>query len=116
MDNIIAVDFDGTLCEHRFPGIGPENKLLFTILKKLRAKGAKLILWTCREGERLQEAVDFCKGLGLEFDAINENACETYDEFAISKVLATEYIDDRGCTPGDFIMKHDELWDGFGDK
>ena len=72
----IAVDFDGTLCENKWPNIGAPNEELFSFLKKQREAGVKLILWTCRSGERLERAVTFCSQNGLEFDAVNENLPE----------------------------------------
>lgn len=73
---IYAVDFDGTLCESIYPGIGEPNIELICHLIKRRLQGNKIILWTCREGQRLREAVEWCKSYGLEFDAVNENLPE----------------------------------------
>lgn len=42
--NIIAVDFDGTLCENKWPEIGMPNEELIEYLKKRQANGEKLIL------------------------------------------------------------------------
>ena len=79
---IIAVDFDGTLSKGRWPGVGVPNFLLIEKLIQLQREGHKLILWTCREGEHLQQAVEFCRERGLEFDAINDDLEETKQEFA----------------------------------
>ena len=54
---IYAVDFDGTLCENAWPNIGEPKSDVIYMLKKLRKEGSKLILWTCREGVLLDEAV-----------------------------------------------------------
>ena len=62
---IIAVDFDGTLCTECYPAIGLPNLRLISLLKELRIQGRQVILWTCRCGERLEEAVDWCRGFGL---------------------------------------------------
>ena len=94
----IAVDFDGTLCEReRFPAIGPPKTALIEWLKEKRRCGAKLILWTCREGEDLRAAVAWCADHGLLFDAVNENhaACT----LKTRKVVADLYIDDRAALP-----------------
>lgn len=93
---VYAVDFDGTLCESVWPGIGEPNMQLINHLIKRRSEGVKLILWTCRVGERLQEAVDWCKEHGLEFDAVNDNVPEMVERFGANprKVYATCYIDD----------------------
>ena len=67
----IAVDFDGTIVEHRYPAIGPEKPFAIDTLKYLCAHRHKLILWTVREGELLDEAVAYCQRRGLEFYAVN---------------------------------------------
>lgn len=68
--NIIAVDFDGTLCENKWPEIGIPNEELIEYLKKRQANGEKLILWTNRVGDRLDEAVKWSAEKGLIFDAV----------------------------------------------
>lgn len=94
---IFAVDFDGTLCESVYPGIGEPNITLINHLIKRRNQGNKVILWTCRCGERLQEAVAWCREQGLEFDAVNENLPELIEQFGndCRKVAADVYIDDK---------------------
>ena len=107
---ILAVDFDGTIVEHRFPDIGPELPHATDTLKDLQASGWLLILWTCREGRKLQEAVEWCADLGLDFDAVNENAFDA-DGFGHPKVVATVYVDDRnyGCEGIDWPRIADAL-------
>jgi hypothetical protein len=100
---VIAVDFDGTLCEYAFPKIGEQkqhHKELLELLVTMRKNGHKLILWTCRgdneEYPCLSEAVHWCRKQGLEFDAINENIKGTKKLSGPSpKVLADYYLDDR---------------------
>lgn len=96
-NKIIAVDFDGTLCENKWPEIGAANDELIEYLKKRQASGDKIILWTCRVGELLQQAVRFCYNRGLIFDAVNENLPETLEWMNNDsrKIFANEYIDDR---------------------
>lgn len=69
----IAVDFDGTIVEHKYPSIGKEKPFAVETLKLLAADGHKLILWTVRSGRLLQEAVDWCAARGLTFYAVNGN-------------------------------------------
>lgn len=95
---IIAVDFDGTLCKHEFPNIGQANMEIITLIKKLKSQGHQIILWTCRDGLYLEDAVKWCKeNFGIYFDAINDNVQETKDTFIdlSKKVYADIYIDDR---------------------
>lgn len=93
----IAVDFDGTIVEHRYPAIGPEKPFAIDTLKYLCAQRHKLILWTVREGELLDEAVAYCKSRGLEFYAVNKNYPEekpTHEGYS-RKLQADLFIDDR---------------------
>lgn len=93
---IIAVDFDGVLCENKYPEIGLPNDEIFEYLESEKKKGAKLILWTCRTGGTLANAVKWCAEHGLTFDAVNENVQEIKDVFGDGrKVFANEYIHDR---------------------
>ena len=94
---IIAVDFDGTVVEHRYPEIGKTNLFAFETLKALQEKNHRLIMWTYRAGKELDEAVEFCKKNGIEFYAINKNYPEEeYVEGEISrKINADIYIDDK---------------------
>ena len=75
-NQVIAVDFDGTLCKQAWPEIGEENEILIEHLKEQQAAGARLILWTNREGDLLEEAVEWCKARGLMFDTVNANLPE----------------------------------------
>ncbi|MBR3741106.1 MAG: hypothetical protein IKQ80_07535 [Clostridia bacterium] len=94
---VIAVDFDGCLCEAKWPEIGPARQQVINELVKQQAEGAKLILWTCREGQQLQAAVMWCLNHGLTFDAINDNLEENKARYGNNsrKVWATEYWDDK---------------------
>lgn len=103
---VIAVDFDGTLCQDKWPEIGRPNTELIQRLKEARRYGQKVILWTCREGQLLKDAVAWCKSYGLEFDAINANIHEwvTFYKSDPRKVGADVYIDDRNA------MFHERLY------
>ena len=100
----IAVDFDGTIVEHKYPEIGREMLFAFQTLKALQKKGHRLILWTYRSGTELDEAVAFCKKNGVEFYAINASYPEeTFDAQKQSRKLDVDlFIDDRnfGGFPG----------------
>jgi len=92
----LAVDFDGTIVENRFPEIGKPILFAFESLKKLQEEGHRLILWTYRSGEKLDEAVEFCKKNGLTFYAINKSYPEEeFDDTISRKILADIFIDDR---------------------
>lgn len=91
---IIAVDFDGVICKDgSYPRIGFAKRDVIDILKDLKQNhNCILILWTCRDGKALKEAIDFSESYGLKFDKINEN----YVTFSKSpKIYADIYLDDR---------------------
>lgn len=99
----IAVDFDGTVVEHKYPAIGQEMDFAFATLKALQKKGHRLILWTIREGELLEEAVAYCRQHGVEFYAVNRSYPEEeYDRMDSRKIMVDLFIDDRnvGGFPG----------------
>jgi hypothetical protein len=100
---IIAVDFDGTIVEHRYPAIGKELPFAFETIKALQKKQHQIILWTFRAGMTLDAAVEFCRKSGVEFYAVNKSYPEEqYDSSISRKINADLFIDDRniGGFPG----------------
>lgn len=97
MRKVIAIDFDGCLCEYAWPEIGAPHMEVINAALQEREKGVALILWTCRAGKRLDEAVNWCERYGLKFDAVNENLPGIITDFKVDtrKVFADEYWDDR---------------------
>lgn len=100
-NKIIAVDFDGTLCENKYPEIGePRADVIEKLLQEQR-NGAHTILWTCRRGEELAAAVYWCIERGIAFDAINDNLNYNVEKFGgdTRKIYADEYWDDKAVLP-----------------
>ena len=98
---VIAVDFDGTLCSNAWPGIGkPNRRLIELLIDRKRDRGVKLILWTCRDGALLEEALRWYEEQGLTFDAVNANLPERIEAYGCDcrKVSADLYIDDRAVS------------------
>jgi len=95
---IIAVDFDGTIVEHKYPEIGEEIPFATETLKMLIQDQHRLILWTVREGELLEEALEWCRQRGVEFYAVNrdypEETLDNNPHFS-RKLKADVFIDDR---------------------
>lgn len=94
----IAVDFDGTIVEHEYPAIGREIPFAVDTLKMLIADGHRLILWSVREGQLLDEAVDWCEQRGVRFFAVNSNFPEEDPEKFkdyTRKLKVEMFIDDR---------------------
>lgn len=93
---IIAVDFDGTIVTHEYPAIGKAVPFAIDVLKRLQTEfHHQIILWTVREGELLDDAVDYCRERGLEFYAVNKNYPEEDTVTAPRKLTADLFIDDR---------------------
>ncbi len=93
---VISVDFDGTIVEHAYPKIGKEIPFAFDTLKRLQNDGHLLILFSVREGELLDEAVEYCKKKGVEFYAVNSSDPESEDSRRTTrKVNADVFIDDH---------------------
>lgn len=91
---IIAVDFDGTIVEHRFPAMGKLMPGFKCWYKRAKSLNCALILWTCREGKELKEAKKYLESIGCAFDSYNEN-CGDFKRLSTRKVCAMYYIDDR---------------------
>jgi hypothetical protein len=99
---ILAIDFDGTVVEDAYPKIGKPIIFAFETLRKLQEEGHRLILWTYRCGDKLDEAVTFCEENGIHFYAVNKSFPEEDYESKISrKIHADLFIDDRNI--GGFI-------------
>ena len=93
----IAVDFDGTIVEHRYPKIGEEIPFATETLKILAQERHKLILWTVREGELLEEAIEWCRQRGVLFYSVNKDYPEeekSHNGFS-RKLKADLFIDAR---------------------
>ena len=98
---IIAVDFDGILCENKFPEIGPPNYEIISAVRQLIDCGQEVVLWTSRVDAELEAAVKWCEDYGLRFCAVNENAPSNIQKYITKyphgtrKVYADIYIDDH---------------------
>lgn len=92
---IIAIDFDGTIVQHKYPEIGTEIPFATATIRKLIAEQHQVILWTVRRGNLLEEAIDWCKERGIEFYAVNKSFPEEEAGVGYGKVNADIFIDDR---------------------
>lgn len=105
---IIAVDFDGTLVEHKYPAIGKDILFAFETLRELQKQQHQLILWTIRSGKELEEAVEYCRQRGVEFYAVNKSYPEeVFEEGMSRKINADIFIDDRNVGG---LMGWGEIW------
>ena len=114
MPFVLAVDYDDTLFKGSFPEKGSPKLDIIEKVKQFKECGAEIVLWTCREGWLLEEAVNRCKDFGIEFDAVNEivrsqkefmkQQLEIGNEFSTHKIFANFYLDDRAYNL-DFFLK-----------
>lgn len=99
---IIAVDFDGVLCENKFPAIGAAKTDVIAAVKGAIDAGHEVILWTSRVEAELEVALKWCKHFGLDFCAVNDAAPSNLAQYAgmynttPRKIYADYYIDDHG--------------------
>jgi len=104
---IIAVDFDGTCVDHRYPEIGPEVPLCVETLRELSKAGHRLILWTMRSDEPLNEAIGWFANKGIPLYGVNSNP-DQHKWTKSPKAYAQIYIDDAafGCPRLDLAAFH----------
>jgi ABC-type sugar transport system substrate-binding protein len=89
---IIAVDFDGTVVDHRFPDVGSDAPGAVDTLRDLVAQGHKIILWTMRDGEQLQDAIKWYRQRNIPLFGIQRNPEQNWT--TSPKAYAHLYIDD----------------------
>ena len=95
---IIAVDFDGTIVEDKYPEIGMEIPFATDTLQMLIKQKHRVILWTIREGKLLEDAVNWCRERGVEFYTVNKDYPEEKEEWNnhfSRKIKANVFIDSR---------------------
>lgn len=97
IDMTIAVDFDGTIVVDEYPKIGKLQSGAKDTLQRLHKEGHKIIIWTCRSGELLVEAVNYLLNQQIPFDQVNDNLKENIEQYGGNsrKICADVYIDDR---------------------
>lgn len=109
LQKAIAIDFDGCLCENAYPDIGAPHWNIIAAAAAAQSNGAAIILWTCREGKLLQDALEACDRWGLRFDAVNDSLPSWKEAFGNDsrKVGADEYWDDKA-----YRVEHDAFSSG----
>lgn len=97
LSEIIGIDFDGTIVEHAYPKLGKPVPGALETIKELIANEHRIILWTMRDGETLQEAVDYLEAAGIKLYGVNKNPDQHWS--SSPKAYCHTYIDDAalGC-------------------
>lgn len=101
---IIAIDFDGTIVRDMYPGIGIMQPYAKQVINRIHAEGHYIIIWSCRTGNMLLDAVNYLLASGICFDRVNDHEPDNasrYDGVG-KKIHADIYIDDKnlGGFPG----------------
>jgi len=111
MKLIYAIDFDGTLCENKYPQIGEPIQRIINFVKQVKAEGNSIIFWSCRTGENLKNALEWCEQKGIIFDAINEQLPEILDSYELDsrKIYADFYIDDKNLFTGIEVRENESI-------
>ncbi|NLD50547.1 MAG: hypothetical protein GX660_25680 [Clostridiaceae bacterium] len=109
LKRVVAVDFDGTLCNNAYPDVGEPNEIHYAVhdyIRKEKENGSIIILWTCRTGKELEVAVDACKQWKIPIDYVNENDPERTAFYGADsrKISADVYIDDKADNPEEWSV------------
>ncbi len=96
----IAIDFDDTIVKSDFPdiiGLQPDADV---VIKALYQAGKQIMIWTCREGNELEQAKQFLAQAEIPYHYINENHPDLMTMYGNNsrKLGADVYIDDKGHT------------------
>ena len=92
---IIALDFDDTIFDWKSKGYDVDY-VIDLVKRAQKVLHAKVILFTCREGLVLAEAVDYCKDNGISLFGINRNPDLPPTN---SKPFYNILMDDKACLP-----------------
>ena len=97
----VSVDFDGTIVEDGFPGIGKIKKGAKEYINKMYDDGYNILINTCRTGGYEGDAENFLRRSGINYHYINNNLPSSIEYFKqdCRKLSADVYIDDR-CLMG----------------
>ncbi|HBF34956.1 TPA: hypothetical protein DDW35_10390, partial [Candidatus Sumerlaeota bacterium] len=95
------VDVEGPLGEFDYRRIGKPKKQIIREVVQAKRDGHQLMLWTCRTGRHLHDAVAWCAKHGLEFDKVNENLEEHIAKYGgdTRKIFYHRLIDDCAVHP-----------------
>ena len=102
---IIAIDFDGTCVEHKYPEVGSDLPGCVETLKELISLGHKIVLNTMRshpqsprQKDTLTVALKWFEDRGIALSGINSSPGQ-WIWTASPKIYANLYIDDAalGC-------------------
>lgn len=69
---VLCIDFDHTLCNSDYPKCGDEIKPICDYIRYIQQTPyMEIILWTCRSGDTLIDAIKWCKEHGITIHQVN---------------------------------------------
>lgn len=89
---VFGIDFDGTCVKHSYPEIGQDIGAI-PVLRELVENGHRLMLFTMRSGEELDQAVKWFEDNKLPLYGVNVNPTQ-HNWTKSPKAYANMYIDD----------------------
>lgn len=113
---IIAVDFDGTIVENKYPEIGDPIPGAIGILQAWKARGHTIIINSCRSGVHQAQMEAWLIRNHVAHDYINENDPARTEQYGSDcrKISADIYIDDHDVSmihpSGDFMHIGPLFW------
>lgn len=105
----IMIDFDNTIVEEKYPGIGKEIPGAIATINELYDMGHCIIISSCRAREHQEEMIQWLRAHGVKFCHVNENCRERIISYRTDcrKISADCYVDDKNL----FSDKYIRDWD-----
>lgn len=109
---VIAVDFDGTIVENKYPQIGDINWKAREVINDFYNSGGYIVINTCRVGEYERQAILKLHESGVKFHTVNANIPFVIAKYGVDcrKISADMYIDDRNFGGVDWDAIEKELF------
>lgn len=97
---VLAIDFDGTICDHRFPECGPLKEGVVAAIQKISER-FEIIIWSCRANGNLNTDDRYIKDM-IEYLNRHNIPYDRIDMGNEGKVIADLYIDDKAIRFNDW--------------
>ena len=96
MGNVAVIDFDGTICECSYPGMGSPKKGVKEALQKIKDLGYEIHILSCRTNVDLKKyPIDRQEEVRAMEKYLNEHKIPYDQVLNKDKPVAHIYIDDR---------------------
>lgn len=97
---IISLDFDGLICENRYPDVGNILPNAKEVIGYLHSRGHEIVINTCRNGHYAENAKAYLTNQGIKFNHFNENSPKLIKRYNgdTRKISSDCYFDDRNIS------------------